>query len=511
MNQGRTGLRPITWRLGLALALGSVALAAAPPASSRPQVVFYNQRSFKIPFNIPPGDVPRYKEFQLWSSSNGGVDYERVASTTADQPFFNFKARNDGVFWFAVRTVDKQGRLFPSDNADIEPNMKVTIDTRKPDLQIESRSRRGNIASIEWDASDDALDLGSLAFDYQVENSTEWVSIPIRRPGKSGVESWDAGTAEPLKVRGTVTDQAKNRQVVLIALPGGGLPDEQAPAPAESADTTVPTPIGTFTSSESARPAANALNPKRARPVPAENAGAYDPYSGAPAERNAGAEPTPVPAAEPAAPPILVASPKFNLQYAVEDAGPNGPAAVELFVTSDGGKTWISRGEDPDRTSPFAVDLGGEGRYGLKLVAKSAANQGDRPPVAGEAPLTTVDVDSAGPVVSLEPPRLAGNRLIITWHASDAHPTSRPVMISIRADGPDARWQIITPTPVENTGQYSWLISAKCPAKIHVRVDVRDALGNFGFAETTETGPVIVDRTKPKGRILGLDAARPAP
>ena len=79
-------------------------------------------------------------------------------------------------------------------------------------------------------------------------------------------------------------------------------------------------------------------------------------------------------------------------------------------------------------------------------------------------------------------------------------------MISIRAaDGPPGNWQIITPTPVDNTGQYQWLISPKCPAKVQVRVDVRDALGNLGFAETTE--PVIVDRTRPKGRILGLDTA----
>lgn len=508
MIQGRSKLRPMLWRLGLALALGSVA-QAAPPAA-RTQVVDYNRRTFLVPFNIPPGDIPRYREIQLWASSNNGVDYQRVAVTTPDRPFFNFTAKSDGVFWFAVRTVDKQGRLFPADSADIEPNMKVSIDTKKPDLQLVSRARRGNLASIEWDASDDHLDLDTLTLDYQVENTTDWVSIPIRKPGRRGVESWDAGTSEPLKVRGVVVDQAKNRQVVIISLPGGGVPDDQSPAPTDSGETIMPTPIGTFTSaSDGSRSAANPLNPKRARPAGTDNAGSYDPYSSGAAERPAPAGAAPGPAADPAPPPILVASPKFGLQYAVEDAGPNGPAAVELFVTSDDGKTWTSRGEDPDRTSPFAVDLGGEGRYGLKLVAKSAANQGDKPPVAGEAPQTVVEVDSTGPVVTLEPPKLAGNRLIITWQATDAHPTSRPVIISIRADAPNARWQIITPTPVDNTGQYSWLISTKCPPKIHVRVDVRDALGNLGFAETTETGPVIVDRSKPKGRILGLDASRP--
>jgi hypothetical protein len=30
-------------------------------------------------------------------------------------------------------------------------------------------------------------------------------------------------------------------------------------------------------------------------------------------------------------------------------------------------------------------------------------------------------------------------------------------------------------------------------------------LGNRGAAETTNTAPIIVDRTRPRGRIIGLD------
>ena len=506
MIQGRTWAKSITGSLGLALALVAVAPAAPPPSSTPTQVVVYNRRSFLVPFNIPAADIPRYKEIQLWSATTG-QDYQRVATTTPDRPFFNFTARTDGEFWFAVRTVDTQGRLFPSDNATIKPNMKVTIDTVKPVLEIVPRARRGNFASIEWTATDDALDLETLAFDYQVENSTEWVPIPLNRPARSDVLSWDAGTSEPLKVRGVIADEAKNRQVVEVALSSGSAPEEVSPAPSESADVNVPPPIGTFASSDASRTPAASRNGSRHRGGSGENGGAYDPYAAGSgtANRIAATDPRPTPTPEPADPPILVASPRFGLQYRVDDAGPNGPAVVELYVTSDGGRTWTNRGDDPDKTSPFAVDLGGEGRFGLKLVAKSAAEQGDRPPVPGETPRTVVDVDFTGPVVTLERPRLEGNRLVINWQASDAHPASRPVMISVKADTPDARWQIITPTPVENTGQYLWLVSNRCPPKIHVRIDVRDELNNFGYAETSGTDPVIVDRSKPKSRILGLE------
>ena len=44
---------------------------------------------------------------------------------------------------------------------------------------------------------------------------------------------------------------------------------------------------------------------------------------------------------------MLVSSPRFKMQYAIEDAGPDGPAVVELWITQDGGRTWIRRAEDP--------------------------------------------------------------------------------------------------------------------------------------------------------------------
>ncbi len=496
--QGRASLRLATLKLGLALALGTVAHAQGP--SNKIQAVAYNSRKFKIPFNIPAEDVPRYKQVQLWSSSDGGGSWRQVAMATPDKPSFLFTAKTDGDYWFMVRTVDTKGRLFPADDADLEPNMKVTIDTKKPTLSIEPRARRGNIASIEWDVTDDLLALETLAFDFQAENSTEWTSIPIRKQSRIGVESWDAGTSEPIKVRGVVADQAGNRQVVVVNLPGGGIPDDVSATPADLGDSYTPPPIGTTLTSNESRPTPSKRPERTANP---DLAGGYDPFAANAPQRPAGVDRAPP--AE-ATPPILVAGPKFGLQYAVDDAGPNGPAVVELFVTNDGGRTWATRGEDTDRTSPFQVDLGGEGRFGLKLVAKSAADQGDRPPAPGELPRTIVEVDGTGPTVTLEPPRLSGNKLLITWHANDAHPTSRPVMISIRADAPDAKWQIITPSPIENTGQYSWLISAKCPPKVHVRVDVRDALNNLGYAETPENSPVLVDRSKPKGRILGLDS-----
>src|SRR5262249_14381740 len=203
-----------------------------------------------------------------------------------------------------------------------------------------------------------------------------------------------------------------------------------------------------------------------------------------------------------------VRSPLFALQYAVDDAGPSGPAMVELWVTRDAGRTWIRRGEDPDRASPFPVDLGGEGTFGLCLVARAASGLGDLPPAPGDMPQTWVEVDSTPPVVQLDPIQVGTGahlgKVAIKWRASDLHLGPQPVSIAWRGDQPGSPWHPIAER-IENNGQYIWSVPPNVPARFHVRVDVVDSVGNYGTAETVEGGPVIADRARPRSRILGLD------
>jgi hypothetical protein len=205
---------------------------------------------------------------------------------------------------------------------------------------------------------------------------------------------------------------------------------------------------------------------------------------------------------------LLVSSPKFNLQYAVDDAGPNGPATVELWITQDGGRTWIRRGDDPDRTSPIEVDLGGEGTYGLCLVARSASGLGDQPPGPGDPPQTWVEVDGTSPQVQLQPPQVGSGansgKVAIAWRASDLHLPPRSVSLSWRPDQPGAGWQALA-EGLDNVGQYVWTVPATVPQRFHLKVDAIDTVGHHGTAETTDMGPIVVDRSRPRSRIIGLD------
>ena len=126
---------------------------------------------------------------------------------------------------------------------------------------------------------------------------------------------------------------------------------------------------------------------------------------------------------------LLVANPKFKLQYAIDDAGPDGPATVELWITQDGGRTWIRRGDDPDRVSPIEVDLGGEGTYGLSLVARSASGLGDQPPRLEILPNHGSKSTVRPPQSSFNRPRSGPESTLAKWRSPGA-----PAIFTCRRD-----------------------------------------------------------------------------
>jgi hypothetical protein len=453
-------------------------------------------------------------------------------------------------------TID--GKVAPALDATVEPNMKVVVDTFPPTLLLEPDERRGSTASVRWEVKDENLDLKTLVLEYQVEGAGSWRRVPIRRPKLIGAQPWDAGTAEALKVRASVADKAGNVAEADIDLPEGSAsppdlvtrdPGEDGPpgisqisdgGPPEITAAPSFTPVnppaavsrrpssGTGRSPRVTRSAAtsgglarggasdrggNSAAPAVARTVPpvvAPPAADFVPPDVG-AQRPAPADPaafTQAPPREAGGGTLVVASPRFKLQYAIDDAGPDGPASVELWITQDGGRTWIRRGDDPDRVSPIDVDLGGEGTYGLCLVARSASGLGDQPPAPGDPPQSWVEVDSTPPAVQLQPPQVGtginSGKVAIAWRASDLHLAPKSVRLSWRPDQADAPWQTIADAQ-ESAGQFVWPVPPTVPQRFHLKVEAVDSVGHQGSAETTDMGPITVDRSRPRSRIIGLD------
>jgi hypothetical protein len=576
----------------MALALGILALGvltegitsrinAADSSSStgKVRVIYQKKRAFRIPFHINAEAQARIKEVQLWVSEDSGFHWEPKSRTTPDLGKFTFRTSHDGEFWFATRTVTVDGEYSPPMSHTVEPSMKVVVDTVPPSLVLEPDGRRGSRAAVRWEAKDEHLDLKTLVLEYQVEGAREWRRVPVQRPALIGAQSWDAGTADSLRVRAYVADKAGNEADAEIVMGEGtaGLPDVTTIDPESSAP-----PIDRISGhggsliaegpgfppvQESpsldpgppARPGPRRAFAKRTRVDGSASAGSFpaapdrDRGSGGQSGGFTGEVSMPATASPAAAVPpftnpfplddrarstadlgsggtvpatvtdpnssrdgspspgnrtILAPRPRFKVQYAVEDAGPNGPATVELWITQDGGRTWIRRGEDPDKISPLEVDLGGEGTFGITLVARSASGLGDQPPAPGDPPQTWVEVDSTPPTVQLYPPQIGtgphAGKVAIGWRASDLHLAARSVSLLWRPDQPGAAWQPIV-TDQESVGQYIWTVPPSFPARFHIRVEAIDSLGHRGAAETPDGSPIIVDRSRPRSRIIGLD------
>jgi hypothetical protein len=572
----RASLAALALRLGLFIA--SVAVVSrtdawagpdSPRADATPRTIYHKGRNFRIPFNLSTEGRDRVKELHLLVSEDQGYRWRPVSKTNPDHPTFTFRSAHDGEFWFAVQTLTIDGRVSPSLDATVEPNLKVIVDTFPPTLLLDPDGRRGSLASVRWEAKDENLDLKSLVVEYQIEGVGVWRRVPIKRPKLIGGQQWDAGTAEAIKVRASVADKAGNVAEATIELPEGtagpgdlvtkdtggevppGIaqfpdgPDAEIMAgpgftpvnasPAKRKQTSGPARSGQATravlpQSSSTRGVQSAgsdwdrdqesrgvaqsvppvVDPPAADLFPPAAGGLRGSSAPAPGDSAATNAPafTQSPVRDSASGTLLVANPRFKLQYAIDDAGPSGPATVELWITQDGGRTWHRRGDDPDRASPIEVDLGGEGTYGLCLVARSASGLGDQPPAPGDPPQSWVEVDSTSPAVQLQPPQVGtganSGKVAIAWRASDLHLPPKSVGLSWRPDQPGATWQAIADAQ-ENSGQFIWTVPASVPQRFHLKVEAVDSVGQRGAAETTEMGPIMVDRSRPRSRIIGLD------
>ena len=153
-----------------------------------------------------------------------------------------------------------------------------------------------------------------------------------------------------------------------------------------------------------------------------------------------------------------------------------------------------------DRVSPIEVDLGGEGTFGLCLVARSASGLGDQPPAPGDPPQSWVEVDDTPPVVQIQPLQVGtgvnAGKVAISWKASDLHLSPKSVTLSWRPDQPGACVAEHRRRPGQRRPVHLER-SASVPERFHLKVEAIDSVGHQGSAETTESGPIVSTAAAP--------------
>jgi hypothetical protein len=208
--------------------------------------------------------------------------------------------------------------------------------------------------------------------------------------------------------------------------------------------------------------------------------------------------------------PRVLGSRRVSLAYDVASVGPSGVAEVELWSTTDAGRTWTSLGLDADNRSPFTTSLPGEGLYGFRLVVRNGNRIGGRAPAAGDLPEMWVVVDETKPAAAITSAEVRssdrGRELAIRYEAADARLAARPIALYF-ADKPAGPWQTIA-AGLANTGSHAWPLDARLPDRVFLRLEVQDEGGNVGAFETANA--IVLDESEPVGRIRSVESPRGA-
>jgi hypothetical protein len=437
----------------LAVALLFLGQGTASAQGTNVELNYASQRAFKIPFQVDPNDR-RIQQVQLHVSEDQGSTWNQYASLSpVDQRFFHFQTSHDGVFWFGVRTVDRDGKAYPANMAQLQPSLKIIVDTQPPAVNLKPLAAGGASVGVEWQVADQNLDLSTLKLDYRPTGAMEWQPLTVEQSAQ-GKRLWNPATNAPLQVRLRVLDKAGN--------PGEG----------------------TTTVAVGANAGAPATNDT------------YGSGTTSPAGGNV----------------RIVNSTRISLNYELKDVGPSKVSVVELWYTEDG-RNWQKYSEEKlsaeVRTpSTYVVNVKGEGIYGFTLLARSGVGLGDPPPKVGDAPQIWVEVDLTKPVVQLKGIEVgrgpdSGN-LTISWSASDKNFGRQPISL-FYSQAADGLWQSIAAN-LENNGRFVWRMPPGVPYQFHVKVEAADKAGNVGSSQTQEM--VKVDLSLPKVQVLGVEPAK---
>jgi hypothetical protein len=433
----------------LSVFVAGLVLLPGQAQSPAAEVAYTRNAAFRIPFDLDPPDR-RVSVVELWVSVDQGRRWDRYESAHPNQGAFNFRAQRDGLYWFAVRTVEPDGRANPPVmQPGVPPALRVYVDTQEQTVFLRSLPSREGQVGVEWEVRDRALDLQALRLDYRQTGGGNWV--PVRVNAAATGQTWlNAAAYGSYEVRLRVLDAYGNpREATAIV----GSPTDNHYAGGD--------PRGPY-------PAA--------RPLP-----------GSPAQR-------------------IVNSKQIKLTYKVDGVGKSGIGGVQLWWTRDT-KTWRKAEEDSKGDQPFIFNATDQGLYGFTIVARSGAGFGDQPPQAGDPPQLWVEVDLEKPIVQLYPVEVGRGpdlgKITITWQATDKNLLERPITLYY-GEGKDGPWLPIA-KEYENTRRYVWAVPQEAPYKFFVKIEALDKAGNVGSDQTAKE--VIVDVAIPRGSILGVDTA----
>jgi hypothetical protein len=119
---------------GLALLLLGAAVPVGP-TQLEAGVEEIQSKHFLMPLRIDPARGDEIEKVRLFVSRDRGKTWKHCRDYDTTAEHVAFSAPRDGVYWFAVQTVLKDGIIDPPDLGGLAPAMKVYVNTGRRALK----------------------------------------------------------------------------------------------------------------------------------------------------------------------------------------------------------------------------------------------------------------------------------------------------------------------------------------------------------------------------------------
>lgn len=194
----------------------------------------------------------------------------------------------------------------------------------------------------------------------------------------------------------------------------------------------------------------------------------------------------------------------FSLDYSIDALRGLAVSDIELWGTEDQGNTWEKWGSDPDRESPFDVQVGTDGLFGFRMVIIGANGLVSNRPHDGDEADMWINVDTKLPSVkitrALYGSGAEAGMLVIEFSCNEENLHDRPITLSY-SERPTGPWATIA-GGLPNSGSYLWKADPNLPQQVYLRIQAVDLAGNI--EEHRLEMPINLRGLTPRGRIQGF-------
>ena len=192
-----------------------------PPA---PDYYPMNSRTIQIPIEYKK-DRKTIRKVLLYVAYKGENTWYQEAFVTPDKDAFVYLAKDDGVYWFKMVIEDLKGNRDPADLTLDPPDLKVVVDTTRPEVRVTNARRSGEEIVLEWTVTDKFLNDAETKVHFWATDNGKgyWRDVTLPNGPRTGVK-FPCGTKDATAVKITAVDIAGNKTEVTKEFPAAAAP-----------------------------------------------------------------------------------------------------------------------------------------------------------------------------------------------------------------------------------------------------------------------------------------------